>query len=172
MFSSYLSERHALTVIDGHKSDVLPLLAGVPQGSKLGPLLYIIFMNDIVADLESTPFLYADDTTLIATASSTYQTTNILNRDLGTSSEKKTVLCGNISHTRWGGLTHSHLFMFVLPSFFLACQNHPEVLKNMYYYFKKFSFRDIFRKKRYLVEKIPILGEGGRGSAHVGIFPT
>ena len=82
LFSSYLSERHALTVIDGHKSDVLPLLAGVPQGSKLGPLLYIIFMNDIVADLESTPFLYADDTTLIATASSTYQTTNILNRDL------------------------------------------------------------------------------------------
>ena len=43
---------------------------------------------------------------------------------------KKTGLCGNISHTRGGrgGLTHSHLFMFVLPSFF-ACQNHPEVLK-------------------------------------------
>ena len=82
LFSSYLSGRQAVTVIDGHKSDVLPLLAGVPQGSKLGPLLFIIFMNDIVADLESTPFLYADDTTLIATASSTYQTTNILNRDL------------------------------------------------------------------------------------------
>ena len=39
-------------------------------------------LNDIVSNLESTPYLYADDTTLIANASSTYETTNILNRDL------------------------------------------------------------------------------------------
>ena len=60
---------------------------------------------------------------------------------------KKRGLCGNISHTRRGGLTHSHLFMFVLPSFFFACQNHPELLKNIFYYFKIFLFWDIFRKK-------------------------
>ena len=82
LFSSYLHERKAVTVIDGHKSAELPLMAGVPQGSKLGPLLFIIFLNDIVTNLESTPYLYADDTTLIARASSTYETTNILNRDL------------------------------------------------------------------------------------------
>ena len=34
-----------------------------------------------------------------------------------------------------GGLTHSHLFMFVLPSFFLACQNHPEMLKHSLLFF-------------------------------------
>ena len=82
LFSSYLTDRKAITVIDGHKSTELPLLAGVPQGSRLGPLLFIIYLNDIVTDLESTPFLYADDTTLIATANNTYETTNILNRDL------------------------------------------------------------------------------------------
>ena len=82
LFASYLNERKAVTVIDGHKSEELPLMAGVPQGSKLGPLLFIIFLNDIVSNLESTPYLYADDTTLIANASSTYETTNILNRDL------------------------------------------------------------------------------------------
>ena len=82
LFSSYLHERNAVTVIDGHIFAELPLMAGVPHGSKLGPLLSIIFLNDIVTNLESTPYLYADDTTLIARASSTYETTNILNRDL------------------------------------------------------------------------------------------
>ena len=82
LFSSYLNDRKAVTVIEGHKSIELPLLAGVPQGSRLGPLLFILYINDLVTDLESTPFVYADDTTLIASASSTYETSNILNRDL------------------------------------------------------------------------------------------
>ena len=72
LFSSYLSNRHAVTVIDGHKSTELPLLAGVPQGSRLGPLMFIIYINDLVNNLESNPFVYADDTTLIATANSTF----------------------------------------------------------------------------------------------------
>ena len=82
LFSSYLHDRRAVTVVDGHKSSELPLNAGVPQGSRLGPLLFLIYVNDLVNDLESMPFLYADDTTLIATANSTFETTNILNRDL------------------------------------------------------------------------------------------
>ena len=61
-----------------------------------------------------------------------------------------------------GGLTQTHLFMFVNQVFF-ACQNHPKVLKNIFYYFEKISFWDIFRKKRHFVEKIPIRGEGEGG---------
>ena len=55
--------------------------------------------------------------------------------------------------------------MFVLPSFFLACQNHPEVLKNIFYYFEIFLFWDIFRKKTAFRRKNSHTGGGG------GVFP-
>ena len=60
-----------------------------------------------------------------------------------------------------GGSDPNPLVYVCLPSFFLACQNHPEMLKHSLLFFLIFSLWDIFRKKRYLVEKIPILGEGG-----------
>ena len=82
LFSSYLFERRAVVTIDGQTSSELPVNAGVPQGSRLGPLLFLIYINDLVENLESMPYIFADDTTLIATASSTWETTNILNRDL------------------------------------------------------------------------------------------
>ena len=82
LFSSYLSDRRSVTVIDGKHSTELPVNAGVPQGSRLGPLLFLVYINDIVVNLESKPYIFADDCTLIATASSTFETTNILSRDL------------------------------------------------------------------------------------------
>ena len=66
LFSSYLSNCKICTVIDGCKSEVLEITAGVPQGSCLGPLLWIIFMNDILDDLESEFLLFADDTCLFS----------------------------------------------------------------------------------------------------------
>ena len=74
--------RKAVTVVDGKKSTELPVNAGVPQGSRLGPLLFLVYINDIVANLESKPYIFADDCTLICSASSTFETTNILSRDL------------------------------------------------------------------------------------------
>ena len=67
-FQSYISGRIQYVQIEDRVSSPLPISTGVPQGSILGPLLFIIYINDIcsVSD-QFYPILYADDTTLIST---------------------------------------------------------------------------------------------------------
>lgn len=60
----YLTGRKQRVVINGHYSEWRVLKAGVPQGSILGPLLFIIFINDIIRAIQSNIFLFADDTSL------------------------------------------------------------------------------------------------------------
>jgi hypothetical protein len=62
---SYLSDRSQCVQADGTLSDVLPILLGVVQGSVLGPLLFSMFINDIVSQITSCRVhLYADDVQL------------------------------------------------------------------------------------------------------------
>ena len=63
--SSYLSGRQQRVVINGQSSEWSKINAGVPQGSILGPLLFLVFISDITIDLTCDPFLYADDTSLL-----------------------------------------------------------------------------------------------------------
>ena len=62
-FRSYFSGRRHRVLINGKASDYLPITSGVPQGSVLGPLLFLIYINDMPNCISSeTSFaLFADD---------------------------------------------------------------------------------------------------------------
>ena len=64
-FESYLSGRQQFVSIDSQRSDSLLIKQGVPQGSVLGPALFLLFVNDIPLHLtDSTVDIYADNTTI------------------------------------------------------------------------------------------------------------
>ena len=64
-FESYLSDRRQCVDVGGTRSEFLPVTCGVPQGSILGPLLFLIFINDMNISLTCRLSLYADDSTLL-----------------------------------------------------------------------------------------------------------
>lgn len=63
--ASYLSNRKQRVVISSISSEWKSVNAGVPQGSVLGPLLFLIYINDITDGVSSDIYLYADDTSLL-----------------------------------------------------------------------------------------------------------
>ena len=82
--TNYLTDRKQRVVIPGGTSDWEFIKAGVPQGSILGPLLFLLYINDIVTDIHSSVRLFADDTSLYIIVDNPTDAAEQLNIDLET----------------------------------------------------------------------------------------
>ena len=79
---SYLHDRKQRFVLNNTNSAFLPVKAGVPQGSVLGPLLFLLYINDISDNLCSVTRLFADDSSIFATSSDIQTIENNIYSDL------------------------------------------------------------------------------------------
>ena len=59
-----MTDRHQKVVLNGVSSNLQYLTSGVPWGSTLGPLLFLIYVNDITENMECTMNLFADDSSI------------------------------------------------------------------------------------------------------------
>ena len=112
LLCSYLGERMIRVVLNGSSSKWQKVTAGVPQGSILGPLMFLLYINDIVNDLESDIYLYADDVvlTLNLNRSNTEEQFEQLNRDMQRLSNwaSKWMMSFNPTKTKFMVISNNH----------------------------------------------------------------
>ncbi len=81
-FANYLDSRYQQVLIRGQKSEIGYIKAGVPQGSVLGPLLFLIYINDLTEIVDCNIKLFADDTSLYIEVDNPNVATQSLNTNL------------------------------------------------------------------------------------------
>ena len=78
---SFLTDRKQQVQVNGSTSEWMDVTSGIPQGSVLGPLLFIVYINDLPDHIDSEAYLFADDTKLFRVIKSE-EDTGILQQDL------------------------------------------------------------------------------------------
>ena len=81
-FLSYLRNRRQCCEVNGIISNVENITCDVPQGSCLGPLLLLIYINDLPCALKCKVTMYADDTSVVHSAYDIKDITNVINSEL------------------------------------------------------------------------------------------
>ena len=81
LLEDFLKERKQRAVLNGQVSTWTNINAGVPQGFILGPLLFLIYINDLTEGLTTNVKLFADDTSLFSVVHDTQTSANDLNKD-------------------------------------------------------------------------------------------
>ena len=81
-FKSYLGNRQQYVELNGYRSTTLPLPVGVPQGSILGPLLFLLYINDLPSATNLKSVMFADDTNLLIQGKNLDALTASLNSEL------------------------------------------------------------------------------------------
>ena len=83
-FENYISNRQQRVTLNGIESDWRDISAGVPQGSVLGPLLFLVYINDLTENIKSQMRLFADDSFLFTPVKNVEATHEQLVKDLET----------------------------------------------------------------------------------------
>lgn len=78
----YLSNRCQTVIVGSTRSTSMPITAGVPQGSVLGPLFFLVYVNDISNNLISISRLFPDDTLLACSSTNIIELELILKLDI------------------------------------------------------------------------------------------
>ena len=82
-FDSYIKDREQQCIVNGQLSSSKKIICGVPKGSILGPLLFLLYINDMPDSLNNTtPSLYADDSEIYASSDNSSDLISKLNEDL------------------------------------------------------------------------------------------
>ena len=82
LFENYLHDRRQRVVLNGSFSEYSNIESGVPQGSVLGPLLFLIYINDLETNINSNIRFFADDTMLFSIVKDPVTSADDLNHDL------------------------------------------------------------------------------------------
>ena len=124
-FESDLEDRKHVTTINGVKSEEEKCTCGIPQGSILGPLLFILYINDLPNHVSNvTVSMYADDTALFYSSNDINEVVDKINGDLVKMDDwlSRNRLCLNVNKTK---------FMLVGTSQKLACVSNQDLDVNI-----------------------------------------